>query len=513
MSTYGYDPSRFINDYSWIGDIGRVVSKTASKIPELVEYNKQLHTNTQFKRMNYEAMSQMIGNLEGDQLAKVALGFGVTIPKGGLPEGESHYDYLRKRLQEKVPTFHDTMDNKEYAHQVANQFAAPMAKLIFDGTMNYSDFFDWKQGLPGDMQEPIAQSSMGQQMSQEREHQRGIAQEEAQYDRDRGRETEMAADLEGIYQDVVGLYDPKLSVPENFRKMSSEIGGTAKHRGIDYGPEQSTIIYNRIRDLANMEQKSRDSDRAHHARMTAARNRGRDDDALTPEAQARIDRTEQLGIERLRREFERLTAMGDNRDDGANKRMSELNDLINYYEGNSQAVQQIVDRVIAEDLKGGVSRPDYRVIRQDARDVVAQKNAAEAVVNAVAYFKDTDNKISSLESDYSADDAEELFKKWKEHGIDYPFELVDGKIRLKQHFRYLEPVLRNPTEQTVNQIVRDALQRRRQRRTGSPQPQTTGDYSSSRESFSVSGSSDDVKQWSDDDAIAEVRRRIRKQNR
>lgn len=45
MSFYGYDPSKYMKDFSWIGKMGSIIAQQAYKMPELIELNRSIKEN------------------------------------------------------------------------------------------------------------------------------------------------------------------------------------------------------------------------------------------------------------------------------------------------------------------------------------------------------------------------------------------------------------------------------------------------------------------------------------
>lgn len=69
MPYQGYDPSKYIKDYSWIGNMGNAVAQFAYRLPELVEANKAIHTNANANQETVAEREEWIKTvLSNDQL-------------------------------------------------------------------------------------------------------------------------------------------------------------------------------------------------------------------------------------------------------------------------------------------------------------------------------------------------------------------------------------------------------------------------------------------------------------
>jgi hypothetical protein len=69
---YGYNPREYIQDFSWIGDIGQALGGAAQKMPELLKFNKLLYEDRTAKEKINQSMKQMIDNLNDSDLVQIA---------------------------------------------------------------------------------------------------------------------------------------------------------------------------------------------------------------------------------------------------------------------------------------------------------------------------------------------------------------------------------------------------------------------------------------------------------
>jgi hypothetical protein len=167
MSYYNYDPSKYIQDFSWVGDIGKAISSTALKMPELIELNKNIKENNKFKEMSYSSVNEYIDQLD-PKIANSILsadGYAKEVNTGD-------FELVKAKLKEKIPKYSDKMTNEEYAKVLADSFFVPyMQAAQSDAAGNHtfgSLFGNLKSGV---VQEAIRKSSVGQEMvADEREN-------------------------------------------------------------------------------------------------------------------------------------------------------------------------------------------------------------------------------------------------------------------------------------------------------------------------------------------------------
>lgn len=137
MSFYGYNPKDYIQDFSWIGDIGQALGATASKMPELIKFNRLLHENKKAKGMTYEALNKFIDSFDESELLQIAPLMGLSNPDGQpINNSEEIRTKLKNQLDSMSPPAPETglkgeeEDPKMYASKVINGFMVPLVQAL-----------------------------------------------------------------------------------------------------------------------------------------------------------------------------------------------------------------------------------------------------------------------------------------------------------------------------------------------------------------------------------------------
>jgi len=83
MPYQGYDPSKYMKDFSWIGDIGNTIAQFAYKMPELINLNRSIAENTNNNRDIYKGINQFIDTIVSHPklFSEVSKNYGVDDPK------------------------------------------------------------------------------------------------------------------------------------------------------------------------------------------------------------------------------------------------------------------------------------------------------------------------------------------------------------------------------------------------------------------------------------------------
>lgn len=117
MPNYGYDPSKYIKDYSWLGDIGNTISRMAVKFPEIVRLNKEVKENKRLKEGISSTTAHLIDNLDDNDAMRIANSMGVLaeIPNA-TPE------QVKEAIKGNIPTFTDQTTNEEYSNIITREF-------------------------------------------------------------------------------------------------------------------------------------------------------------------------------------------------------------------------------------------------------------------------------------------------------------------------------------------------------------------------------------------------------
>jgi hypothetical protein len=165
---YGYNPSQYVNDFSWIGQIGQYVGKFASEMPELLEMNKQIKENNKMKEVLFSRSNQFVDKLTMAQLTKVASSMGLEY---NTPED------AKIKLKEMIPKFGDKSTNEEYAGQIVNSFFGPVMQHAQSdkagSPISIGDILNMVN--EGNLQKSMLSTSMGQEYKEEQTYQKEFA--------------------------------------------------------------------------------------------------------------------------------------------------------------------------------------------------------------------------------------------------------------------------------------------------------------------------------------------------
>lgn len=251
MSAYGYDPSRFINDYSWVGKIGDALSRTALAMPELMEYNKQLHTNNQFKQLNYSAVSNMFNKMESDKLTRLATSMGIDY---------QNEDEARQKMVEMIPQYDDKTSNADYAKLLADNLIVPIfSKATSDsfpgGKMSPSDFleFGWSSEIENSLKGTDTYAQHEDQRQYQTQLERKTSEEEAQFNKDRQRGRDDAPIVQSV---INGGYTADAAYGEILEKtgdeaLAKEVHGIIRSREMDKLNKDYKDAQTRYKRLSN----------------------------------------------------------------------------------------------------------------------------------------------------------------------------------------------------------------------------------------------------------------------
>lgn len=193
---YGYEPANYMQDFSWIGDIGKAISATALKMPELIELNRSIKENNKFKELTYDATNKYIDQLDIEKVSNILSAMGMA---EDVKVGEQN---ARNRLKSLVPKYEDSSSNEDYASKITNSFFVPFMQAAQSeaggGVLKFGDLFGNLRS--GTLQEAIRESSVGKEVrSQELEQQQyelGRTREEEEYQKGFGRKYGPAGEVQ-----------------------------------------------------------------------------------------------------------------------------------------------------------------------------------------------------------------------------------------------------------------------------------------------------------------------------
>lgn len=205
-----YNPADYIQDFSWVGDIGKVVGNFASELPELLELNRTVHENNKFKDMTYSGLSQFVDEMDEPIISNIASSMGLKF--------DGDIASARQQVKDKIPKFSDTTDNKEYAANLVNQFVVPFvtAAKSKDGGGSLTDG-DLMARIPGMFKESFGQTSTG-------------------------KEVQSNIDLDAQKERTYGQGGTKELDQQFAQKTEQQQFDTNKQRGIDTGKEVQEIL-------------------------------------------------------------------------------------------------------------------------------------------------------------------------------------------------------------------------------------------------------------------------------
>ena len=137
IGDYGYDPSKYTKDFSWVGQVGNTIAQAAQTFPELIELNKSIHENKFHNNQAYQATNQWIDAMaekEPDMLKQIAKTMNFKVDPN-TPEDQL-VPQLSQQLKAKIPKpqeYKDTTTNQEYTMTLANEFYTPFLNAAQSG--------------------------------------------------------------------------------------------------------------------------------------------------------------------------------------------------------------------------------------------------------------------------------------------------------------------------------------------------------------------------------------------
>src|SRR4030042_6098227 len=109
MSYYGYDPSKYIMDYSRYGqDIGNALATAAKVMPELYEHNRAVHENNNYKKMSYQAINDYVDQLDFNKTSNILSSMGYS------KEVETGEQTAKDKLKSMIPQYGENISSQDY---------------------------------------------------------------------------------------------------------------------------------------------------------------------------------------------------------------------------------------------------------------------------------------------------------------------------------------------------------------------------------------------------------------
>lgn len=241
-----YNPADYINDFSWVGDIGGYLGKFASEMPELLELNKNINENNKFKEMTYSGLNQFLNNMDKNSISNIASSMGID---------SSDIEFARSELKKKIPQFTDTTDNKQYGKQLVESFIVPFAQAAMSdaggGAMTPGQIF---AQIPGQFTDAFAETTVGKNMQSDIDYEKNRGRAKTEMTEDFNAKTELA-NIESRKQQsgvdeavslILEKVDSKKSAFDNLMMMKKAATDYAKSNGLT--EMQAGSIYTQLKD-------------------------------------------------------------------------------------------------------------------------------------------------------------------------------------------------------------------------------------------------------------------------
>lgn len=116
MSFYGYDPSKYVKDMSWLRQLGADVVNVAQKIPAFISLNRQVKENKALKNQLYTTSEVMIDSLKDEDL---------ELLRNNLKLSSEGKENVKNELKQLIPKWttvagrDNEMTNEEYMGPIA----------------------------------------------------------------------------------------------------------------------------------------------------------------------------------------------------------------------------------------------------------------------------------------------------------------------------------------------------------------------------------------------------------
>lgn len=190
---YQYDPSKYLNDYSWVGDIGNSISKFAYQVPEIVQLNKTIKENNKAKDILYSSLNKYIDKLDPNIVSNITSSMKLDVDPNAVDADKARREALKKN----IPTFSSITDNEKYAKSIVDYFV-PVLKAAQStdggGALSMGDLL---AGLDNNkIAEGVMESSYGKEQTEKSKYQLGREREQSEYDLTRNRKLGPGGELE-----------------------------------------------------------------------------------------------------------------------------------------------------------------------------------------------------------------------------------------------------------------------------------------------------------------------------
>lgn len=170
MSYYGYNPSEYKNDFSWLGDIGAAVSKSAHVMPELWKLNQEIKENKFLKEKTYKEMTDWVDKFSDEEANAVAASMGLEYTNPMEAKAQ-----LKQRMLN--PSTLGEISNEEYIKRFATESIVPLYNAV-SSEKNPNPNVDMGRlvaRIPsGTVQEAFGGTSAGKTMAEDAQYQKSF---------------------------------------------------------------------------------------------------------------------------------------------------------------------------------------------------------------------------------------------------------------------------------------------------------------------------------------------------
>ena len=176
---YGYNPSQYLNDFSWLRDIGNSVSKFAYQVPELIDLNKQIKENNRAKDLIFSSVNRYIDKLDPKVVSNIVSSLNLT-------NGETYSDQkARELLKAKIPKFSEKTKNEDYTQQVVDYFTPIVRGAMSDAGGGKLQYADLMKGIDNEsIAEGLNRTTFGKQQLEQQAYDKEQARKEQEYNKE-----------------------------------------------------------------------------------------------------------------------------------------------------------------------------------------------------------------------------------------------------------------------------------------------------------------------------------------
>lgn len=222
---YGYDPSRYIRDFSWVGQIGNVLAGAAQKMPELLEMNRMINEDDKYKEKSFEAANKWVDSMDDSTVSNLASSMQIA-------ESGDNANSLREKIRAMIPEptlGTKSLDNKTYTMNLVESFGTPILRAagneLGSGPLTIGDLI---KGAHGDFGTGLSQTQPAQEFREEQKFERRLEQKQVAQAETRASvaEEELERGREGAETTLAGI-DTSSKAGQAYKSVV-EAGGTER---------------------------------------------------------------------------------------------------------------------------------------------------------------------------------------------------------------------------------------------------------------------------------------------